>query len=280
MTAACVGDTLVPSSDPSWKSGTTERYIGNWLASNPGIRENLVIATKVAGFNPSSDTPGNRYDPPRGGKLPARLDAESVLAACDSSLRRLQTSYIDLYQVHWPDRYVPLWGSRMYDPNNERPDSVPIKETARTLKQLLGAGKIRAYGLSNETTFGVAEWCRAADELNMPRPATIQNQFCLLERSFEAHLAEACAPSNYNVGLLPWSVLAGGALTGKYLGKFDADGKIADPTLKGTRYERYSQFQSRFCLPRAVEATEKYAAVAKEAGISLATLAQAFCKTR
>jgi aryl-alcohol dehydrogenase-like predicted oxidoreductase len=270
----------VPSSDPNWVSGTTEKYVGSWLKANPGIREKLVIATKVAGFIRASDSPSHRYDPPREGKMPARHDAESVLSACEGSLRRLQTSYIDLYQLHWPDRYVPLWGSRQYDPMQERLDAIPIKETAKALKQLLDGGKIRAYGLSNETTFGVCEWCRVADELEMPRPATIQNQFCLLERSFEAHLAEACAPSNYNVGLLPWSVLAGGVLSGKYLGNIGPDGQMLDSKLKKSRYGRYSSFQSRFMSPNSLDATEQYSVVAKQSGMSLATLAQAFCKSR
>lgn len=148
-------------------------------------------------------------------------------------------------------------------------------ETATALKELIDAGKIRAWGLSNETTWGVSQWIRISDELGLPRPASIQNQFCLLNRSFESELAEACAPSNGSIGLLPWSVLAGGVLSGKFLGK-----GLDDPSLKGTRMQRFPSFMARFLNPGAVAAVQKYAAVAKEADMSLATLAQAFCKTR
>ena len=146
--------------------------------------------------------------------------------ACDASLRRLRTDYIDLYQLHWPDRYAPNFGQSVYDPKQER-DAVPIKETVAALGELIAAGKIRHYGLSNETTYGVCEFVRAADELGVPRPVSIQNSFCLLHRTFETELAEACAPSHYNIGLLPWTPLAGGALSGKYLhGKRPAEGRL------------------------------------------------------
>lgn len=150
-----------------------------------------------------------------------------------------------------------------------------MKGTALALKELLDSGKIRAWGLSNETTWGVAQWVRISDELGMPRPASIQNQFCLLNRSFEGELAEACAPKNGNIGLIPWSVLAGGVLSGKFLGK-----DMSDPSLEGTRMQRFPGFMQRFMNAGAVAAVEKYAAVAKDADMSLATLAQAFCKTR
>ena len=136
---------------------------------------------------------------PAGPPFPdARLDRANIIAACDASLRRLQTDYIDPYQFHWPDRYIPLFGGREYKTERER-DAIPIRDTLLALKELLDAGKIRAYGLSNETTFGVCEFVRLADEIGMPRPATIQNSFCLLHRSFEGELAEACSPRNGNM---------------------------------------------------------------------------------
>lgn len=271
----------VPTSYPEHVPGRSEQYLGTYLAAHPGLRERLVIATKILGYAPSSRIAANR-DPARPADAPlpdGRLDRASVLAACDASLRRLQTPYIDLYQLHWPDRYVPIFGARAYDPARER-DAVPVRETLGALQELLRAGKIRAYGLSNESTFGVCEFVRVADELGMPRPASIQNAFCLLNRQFEGDLAEACAPRNFNLGLLPWSVLAGGVLTGKYNGKLDGNFDPVDDSLTGARFVKYKKFQGRFVSDVTLRATERYREIAQGAGLSVATLAQAFCKSR
>jgi len=260
----------VPSSADVWKPGVTEEFIGSWLTKNPDLRKDLIIATKISGFNPQSETGGNRFTPRRP-KHDCRLDKESIFSGCDASLRRLKTDYIDLYQLHWPDRYVPAFGNQVYDQKNERQNDVPIKETVAALGKLIANGKIKHYGLSNETTFGVCEFVRCADELGVPRPVTIQNSFCMLHRSFETELAEACAPSNFNIGLLPWTPLAGGALTGKYLGgKKPAEGRLI----------KYPSFMQRYLNDESQRATEQYSVIAKEAGVSLATLALAWCKTR
>lgn len=271
----------VPSSAPNWHPGRSEEYIGTYLANHPSLREKLVIATKCMGFSQASSVPANRVRDVDSleEQLPTRHDKQSLRAACEGSLRRLQTDYIDLYQLHWPDRYVPLFEKRAYDPKMER-DAVPIRETLEGLKELLDEGKIKAYGLSNETTFGVCQFVRIADELGMPRPATIQNAFCLLNRIFEGELAEACAPSNYNIGLLPWSILAGGTLTGKYNGKLDSQLDPIDKSLAKARFVLFKSFQSRFISPVALRETENYMALAKSKGMSVATLAQAFCKSR
>eukprot|EP00242_Pyramimonas_sp_CCMP2087_P011758 CAMPEP_0198200536 /NCGR_PEP_ID=MMETSP1445-20131203/3543_1 /TAXON_ID=36898 /ORGANISM="Pyramimonas sp., Strain CCMP2087" /LENGTH=367 /DNA_ID=CAMNT_0043870643 /DNA_START=271 /DNA_END=1374 /DNA_ORIENTATION=- len=261
----------VPSSDPVWVAGKTEEYIGTWLAKNEDLRSKVYIATKISGFNPNSGTVGNRTVP-AGPPAHGRLNAEQIYAACDASLRRLQTPYMDLYQLHWPDRYVASFGYTAYDPSKER-DAVPIKETLLALKKLLDDGKIKHYGLSNETSFGVCEFGRIADELGMPRPVSIQNSFSLIHRAFETDLAEACAPRNYNVGLLPWSPLAGGALTGKYL-----DGIHNAPA--NARFQKYPKFMSRFQSELSAAAVAKYAKIAKEAGISPTTLALAWCHSR
>lgn len=259
----------VPSSAPGWRPGVTEEFIGTWLAKNRDLRQELVIATKVSGFNPNSETGGNRFVP-RKERADCRLDRDSVLTACDASLRRLQIEHIDLYQLHWPDRYCPGFGTAVYDPSKER-DAVPIKETVAALGELIAVGKIKHYGLSNETTYGVCEFVRAADELGVARPVSIQNSFCLLHRSFETELAEACAPSHYNIGLLPWTPLAGGALSGKYLGGAKpAEGRLV----------KYPKFMQRYLNSQSVEATQAYAAVAKKAGVSLATLSLAWCRSR
>ena len=263
----------VPSSAKEWVPGRTEEIIGNWLAKNAELRRELVIATKVSGYQAKSETAANRTVPP-GEACPARLDRASVLAACDASLRRLQTDYIDLYQIHWPDRYLPIGafsGSTEYDQSKERPGTVPIRETVAALGELIKAGKIKHYGLSNESTFGVCEFVRAADELGVPRPVSIQNSYCLLHRQFDAELAEACAKSNYNILLLPWTPLAGGALSGKYL-----DG--ARP--EGARFTLFKSFQQRYINEKSMEATKRYKQIADEAGLSLTTMALNWCKTR
>jgi len=259
----------VPSSAPGWQPGRTEEIIGTWLEKNPDMRSKVIIATKVSGFNPSSETVGNRTVPP-GPPADGRLDAESIITACDASLRRLKTDYIDLYQLHWPDRYAPGFGTTAYNPAKER-NAVPIEETVGALKQLIDAGKIKHYGLSNETTYGVCEFCRVADKLGAPRPISIQNSFCLIHRSFETELAEACAPSHFNIGLLPWTPLAGGALTGKYL-----NGERPE----GARFTTYPKFMDRYQSDTCMEVVKKYKAIADKAGVSLTTLSLSWCKSR
>ncbi|CAE7641986.1 tas [Symbiodinium sp. CCMP2592] len=201
----------VPNFDPQWCPGTTEEYIGNWLHKNPDLRDKVVLATKVVGRWPKSRVAARRTLPEgEADDYPdGRLDEKSVLEACDASLRRLKTDCIDLYQVHWPDRYVPIFGGTVYKAESER-EAVRVEETAGAMKKLLDAGKIKAYGVSNETTFGVCEWARAADKLGIPAPASIQNALSMVVRLFEYELAEACSERNLNIGLMAYSILAGG----------------------------------------------------------------------
>ena len=271
------GDVPGPyESDPSWMPGTTEKFIGSWLAKNSSaVREDVVLATKIAGFGASAKIVGNRRREET--TATGRLDRASIKSACDASLARLQTDYIDLYQLHWPDRYVPIgafFGSPAYTAALERSDSIPIRESVEALGELIKAGKIKHYGLSNESTFGVCEFVRAADELGVPRPVSIQNSFCLLHRSFETELAEACAPSNFDIGLLPWTPLGGGALTGKYL---DGASNAAEGRL--VKYAKYG-FHQRYLNDPSRVATAEYKKIADEAGVTLATLALAWCKSR
>ena len=191
----------------------------------------------------------------------------------------------DLYQVHWPDRYTTNFSLLEYKKDNERPSPVPIAETVSAMKELIDAGKIRYYGLSNETTYGVCQWCYEADKIGCPRPVSIQNQFSLLCRNFESELAEACSPTHFDIALLPWTPLGGGMLTGKYL---DDKGKYMGYTHESipdnSRFKVFAEgnttYMPRFCLPGAVEATEKYAAIAKKYGVSLTELSLAFCLSR
>lgn len=268
----------VPVQAEEWRAGKTEEYIGTWLAKNPEWREKIVLASKIAGFMPKSPVAGARTVPPTEDPPPdCRLDRASVLAACDASLRRLQTSYIDLYQIHWPDRYVPSFGATQYDFSRER-EAIEIEETAAALKTLLDAGKIRAYGLSNETPFGVCEWMRVATKLGMPPPASIQNAYSLLTRDYESGLAEACAPRNHNVGLLPWSILCGGLLSGKY--SRSATEK-AEPSARFERFEDYmSRWHPRHARDETITAAEEYRTIAQRAGLSPSELAILWCRTR
>ncbi|GAB4117766.1 MAG: NADP(H)-dependent aldo-keto reductase [Sideroxydans sp.] len=233
----------------------TEQYIGTWLKHQQ--REQLVVASKIAG-------PARGFAWIRNGP---RIDREQIHAAVDASLRRLQTDYLDLYQIHWPDRYVPMFGATGYDASLEHA-TVPIAEQLQALAELVRAGKIRHIGLSNETPWGVTEFLRIADELGLPRIVSIQNAYSLLNRTFESGLAEVC--HHANVGLLAYSPLAFGWLSGKYLDDPQAHGRI---TL-------FPGFGQRYNKPNVPAATAEYVRIAREAGLTPVTLALAFARTR
>lgn len=255
-------------------AGASERIVGTWLKTK--TRGDVIIATKVAGYSGPTErgyVTATRTDPP--GKITtARLSKEQIHAAVKGSLRRLQTDYIDVMQLHWPDRYVPVFGANRYNPENER-ETIPIAETVAALGELLKSGQIRHWGLSNESTFGVCKFMACCKEQGVAPPVSIQNGYGLVWRTFECELAEACAPSNFNIGLLPWSVLGGGILTGKYA--------LEGEELKGPaegRLIKYPSFQGRFKFPRVVAAATEYAAIAKKAGMTPTQLALLWCKSR
>jgi aryl-alcohol dehydrogenase-like predicted oxidoreductase len=233
----------------------TESYIGEWLKRQQ--RDKLVVATKIAG-------PARGFAWIRGGP---RIDREQVNAAIDASLRRLQTDYVDLYQIHWPDRYVPMFGATGYDATQEC-DSVPVAEQLQVLAELVKAGKVRHIGLSNETPWGVMEFVRCAEQLGLPKIVSIQNAYHLMNRTFESGLAEVCRHAN--VGLLAYSPLAFGHLTGKYLNDPQAHGRI---TL-------FPNFGQRYNKPNVPAASAEYVRIAQEAGLSPAQMALAFACTR
>ncbi|MGA8864663.1 MAG: NADP(H)-dependent aldo-keto reductase [Gallionella sp.] len=235
--------------------GRTESYIGSWLKHQP--RDKLVVATKIAG--PSRGFAWIRNSP--------RIDRQNLEAAIDSSLKRLQTDYVDLYQIHWPDRYVPMFGATSYDASQEH-DTVPISEQLQVLADLVKTGKVRHVGLSNETPWGVSEFIRCAEKLGLPRVVTVQNAYHLMNRSFETGLAEVC--HHLQVGLLAYSPLAFGHLSGKYL---------ADPNAKG-RITQFANFGQRYEKPNVPAATKEYVRIAQEAGLTPATMALAFARTR
>jgi aryl-alcohol dehydrogenase (NADP+) len=238
-------------------TGRTESYLGTWLKKQR--RDKLIVATKIT-------STGRGFGWVRGG--PTAIDRKSVREAVDGSLKRLQTDYIDLYQIHWPDRYVPSFGTWSYDPALER-KSVPIEEQLEAFAEVAQAGKVRYFGLSNETPWGVTQFVRLAAERRLPRVVSIQNAYNLLNRTFEMGLAEV--HRHLDVPLLAYSPLAFGHLSGKYLSG-------AKP--EGARLTRFPAFGPRYARPNVPEATAAYAELAQQSGLSPATMAIAFVRSR
>ncbi|WP_306545005.1 aldo/keto reductase [Malikia spinosa] len=244
--------------------GATETIVGRWLASRPGAREKIVLATKVAG--PSRGMPWIRGEQ-------SGLTRAEILAACDASLRRLQTEVIDLYQIHWPARSVPAFGKIYYDPAEEKP-CASIHEQLEALDQLVRAGKVRAIGLSNETPYGVHEFVRLAEAHGLPRVATVQNLYCLINRTLENGLDETM--HRLGVSLLAYSPLGFGLLSGKY----DASG-FESPIAPEGRMSRYeSMRKQRWGRADSLVAARRYNALAREHGLTPTQLALAFCYTK
>jgi aryl-alcohol dehydrogenase-like predicted oxidoreductase len=233
--------------------GTTETIIGNWFRARPGVRQRVVLASKVSGR-------GTFTAHVRGG---SRLSRVQILEAIDGSLRRLQTDYVDLYQVHWPERTTNFFGTLGYRHVDE-PDLVPLEETLEALAEVVKAGKARHVGLSNETAWGAMRYLQLAETRGLPRPVSIQNPYSLLNRSFEVGLAEVA--HREQLGLLAYSPLAFGTLSGKYLNG-------AEPP--GARITRWKRF-GRYMNPQAQKATAQYVALAREHGWSPAQMALAF----
>jgi aryl-alcohol dehydrogenase-like predicted oxidoreductase len=236
--------------------GATETIVGKWLARQP--RDRIILATKVAG-------PGRTMSYIRDGDL--AFDRRNIRAALEASLHRLQTDYVDLYQLHWPARNQPMFGQWQYDPAQERPGT-PIRETLEVLAELVQEGKVRAIGLSNEHPWGVMQFVRCAEDYGLPRPASIQNAYSLVNRVFEYGLAEVC--HREKIGLLAYSPLAFGHLTGKYLADSAAPGRVNLFKGFGQRYEKAG-------LQPAVAA---YCGLARELGLTPVQLALAFVRCR
>jgi len=235
--------------------GRTESYVGSWLKDQQ--RDKLIVATKITG-------PSRGFEWIRGGP---RVTAEHIHQAIDDSLKRLQTDYVDLYQIHWPDRYVPMFGSSSYDAGLER-ETTPIAEQLQALSALVDAGKVRYIGLSNETPWGVSGFNNCAKALGLPHIVSIQNAYHLMNRTFEAGLAEVC--HHEQVGLLAYSPLAFGYLSGKYLENPQAQGRVT----------QFPQFTQRYSKINVLEATMAYAEIARNAGLTLTQMALAFVRTR
>ncbi|KAL4860207.1 Protein tas [Chlorella vulgaris] len=261
---------LYPVPPTAEMCGRTEEFIGRWMAAR-GCRDKVVLASKVMGGakDGRNFVPANRFVPPAADAPAPRLEPAQIRAAVDGSLRRLQTDRLDLLQLHWPDRYAAVFGKNQYRADAHY-DPVPFEEQVAAVGELIKEGKVRHWGLSNETTYGVCRLCEVAARLGVPPPISIQNDFSLLDRRFEGELAEACAPHHYNLGLLPYGPLAGGTLTNKYFG----DGK------PGPNARHFPDFQARYHCDRSMAAAAEYCSLAKSKGLSLAQLALAWCKSR
>ncbi|WP_262030325.1 aldo/keto reductase [Microvirga sp. Mcv34] len=238
--------------------GSTERFIGSWFKAR-GSRDKVILATKVIG---RSDSTWFRDDGSKG-----ELSRAQVEEAVNKSLKRLQTDYIDLYQIHWPDRPMP-WGSNPTIYRHQEGNSHPIDETVEIMTDLVKAGKIRHFGLSNESAWGTMTFLKHADAKGQARVQSVQNAYNLLNRTYEVALAEVSMREN--VSLLAYSPLAQGYLTGKYLDGARPAGSRTTLFNRGQRYEN----------PTAEAAIRKYIALAKEFGLDPAQMALAFVNSR
>jgi len=237
-------------------SGRTERYLGSWLKRQ--ARDRIILATKATG-------PGRPFDWIRDGRL--QFTGVNLQQALEGSLQRLQTDYVDLYQLHWPDRNVPLFGEYHFDPASER-ETIPLSETMAALADLIAAGKVRSWGLSNETPWGLMTCLRLADELGLPRPVSVQNAYSLINRTWENGLAEI--GYREQLGLLAYSPLGFGLLSGKYL---------RDPGTSG-RITLFEGFGARYGKPNTARAVAAYTELAERHGLTPTQLALAFVYSR
>lgn len=248
---------MYPSPPAKDKQGDTERFIGTWFAKTKK-RNEVVLASKISPMDFLRD--GN-----------TRFNAKHISAAIDDNLQRLQTDHIDVYQLHWPERSTNFFSERGYTAemaNQDLAGLTPFLETLQALNDEIKKGRIRAFGLSNDTAWGLMRYLWEAEKNGLEGPITIQNPYSLLNRLYEVGLAEVS--HRENVGLLAYSPLGFGVLSGKYLnGKQPA----------GARLTKYDRFQ-RYINEEAKWATEQYAKVAEEAGLDMAQMALAFVNSR
>ena len=248
---------LYPVAPIEETQGRTETYLGHWLNKRKD-RDKLIIASKVCAA-------ADWIPYLRNGN--ARLDKQNIEAALNASLKRLQTDYLDLYQPHWPERDTNYFGKLGYYHAPEK-NGVPIEETLGVLNDLVQSGKIRYIGLSNETAWGISEYCRLSDQKQFPRIVSIQNPYNLLNRSYEIGMSEFA--HREDVGLLAYSPMAFGVLSGKYLNDAKPEGA------RITLFERFSRYTNEI----GIACTEAYVNLAKASGLDPAQMALAFVNTR
>jgi len=248
---------MYPVPPKATTQGKTEEIIGSWIKKNG--RSKIILATKVTG-------PGRPFDWIRGG--PKAIDKENIKVALHQSLKRLNTEYIDLYQIHWPDRYVPNFGPSFYDISKKR-DSTSFLEQLDQLNNFVKDGKIKYIGLSNETPYGVLSFLELSKKHGFAPMVSIQNAYNLLNRRYEYGLSEI---TDYTgIPLLAYSPLAFGHLTGKYL---------KNENIQASRLTVFPEFGVRYDKPNVKLAVIEYNNLAKELGISLTKLSLAFCYSR
>lgn len=241
----------------------TETIIGNYFAANPSARAKWTVATKVAG--PSRGMPWIR-----GGS--AELTRSDIIAACEGSLRRLQTEVIDLYQIHWPSRSAPMFGGIYFNPTDDARVTDTMHEQLAALGELVVAGKVKAVGLSNETPYGVHEFVRLAEQHNLPRISTVQNPYSLINRSYENGLDETM--HHLGISLLAYSPLAFGLLTGKY----DASGLTGDGAPVEGRMTKFPSMRNqRWGRPESLNVAKLYNQLARDNDLTPSQLALAYC---
>ena len=243
----------------------TETIIGNWFAKRPDARKKLVLATKVAG-------PARGMDWVRNGD--PDLTEKMMIDACDASLKRMKTDVIDLYQIHWPSRVVPAFGAVYFNPNKDV-HTTPILGQLQAMDKLVKAGKIRAFGLSNETPYGVHEFVNLAAQHGLAKVATVQNPYCLLNRTLENGLDETM--HRLGVSQIPYSPLGFGLLTGKY-DKSGLSGEGAPADARLTMFE--STRKQRWGRPDSLVAARRYNDLALANGMTPTQMALAFCYTK
>ena len=242
--------------------GATESIIGTWFEKT-GRRDEVILATKVVGRAERF-----QYARPHLHNGETRLDKQSITEACEGSLKRLKTDYIDLYQLHWPERQTNFFNVVNYEHNPEV-DGIPLEETLRALEDLVQAGKVRTIGVSNESAWGVMEFLAIAEREGLSKMVSIQNPYNLLKRDYEIGLAEVSCRTG--VGLLGYSPLAMGVLSGKYL-----DGKMPE----GSRMALFGQYFPRYLSERATATVRKYVEIAKKYDMDASQLANTFVNTR
>ena len=252
---------LYPVMPSKMTYGKTEEIIGNWFKET-GKRDKIILASKIA-----SKSEGLEWI--REGKNKLGFDKKNINLAIDSSLKRLQTDYIDLYQLHWPERQVPLFGKLdfNYDPSDT--NWSPIEEVLENLFEIVKIGKIRHIGISNETPWGTMKFLQAAKQKNLPRMMSIQNVYSLVNRVFDTANSEVSIREK--CGLLAYSPLAGGRISGKYL-----NGAMP----KNARYTLWPRRFSRHATEKGDKAIAKYVNLAKKYNIPIAKLANAFVNER
>ena len=236
--------------------GETERIIGNWFQKTKK-RDKVVIATKVCGNTSNKYIRGGGYN----------FGKKKISEALEESLKRLKTDYIDLYQLHWPERNTNFFGKHGYEHDENDNDWTPFEEILESLKKFIEQGKIRYIGLSNETAWGLSKFLEISKLKDLPKMMSVQNPYNLLNRTYEVGLAEISVRERS--GLLAYSPLAFGYLTGKY-----RNGNLP----KGSRIERDGNFWTRYNKPNAENAVEKYYEIAKKHNINFAQMSVKFCE--